>query len=451
MLFSASKFAMNYGFTKMRLGTIILCALLLAGCKSERALRSYPASAAAAAAVPAARVLPPLPKRELSAEVKEVRDRAAATASKLRGLDFKDAVGMTELTGWEYGTRTREMAEILGGDDLRLLAKLASAGGMLPAGTDLATLASSFAAASAGATYSPFDRQVLLVSRFKDESLITHEYVHALQDQHYDLMKLLMARPFDFDQLGAAFALIEGDAMNVQRRFERKDLFERMTLDEIARIENDRFGLYRKEVGALFPPLLTETFIFRYRDGARFVEAVRRERRAGAFEALFSRPPVSTEQVLHPEKYFANEQPLRVAISEDLLTDGGGWKLANSSPLGEVGIKALLMGGLSEKAAARAAAGWGGDRAFLLENVNKERALFVWKTLWDSPQEAAEFFQAYLAFAKTKGDVTSINANSSSIREDGGMVSLVRREGVAVVIARGSEGDLNFAGRLAAN
>lgn len=433
---------MNDGLNKLRLGAFVLGALLLlTSCKSERTLRSYPA--VAAAAVPAARVLPPLPKRELSAEAKEMRDRAAMTAAKLRGLEFKDAIGMTELTGWEYGTRTREMAELLGGDDLRSLAKLAGAGGMLPTGTDLATLASSFAAASAGATYSPFDNQVLLVSRFKDESLLAHEYVHALQDQHYDLMKLLMVRPFDFDQSGAAFALIEGDAMNVQRRFERKESFERLTLDEIARLENDRFSLYRKEVGALFPPLLTESFIFRYRDGARFVEAVRRGR-PGAFAALFSKPPISTEQVLHPEKYFANEQPLRVALDEDLL-GGANWKIANSSPLGEVGIKALLMAGLPEKTAARAAAGWGGDRAFLLEKTNDAGSLFVWKTLWDTPQEAAEFFQAYLAFAKTKGDVTNLNADLAAIKEGNAMSSLVRRNGAAVIVTRGGEEDLNFA------
>lgn len=433
---------MSYGFTKVRCGIFVLFVLMFASCKTERTLRSYPASAAVA--VPAARVLPPLPKRELSSEAREVRDRAAVTAARLRGLSFRDEVGMTELTGWEYGTRTRDMAEMLGGDDLRLLAKLAIAGGMLPAGTDLATLASSFAAASAGASYSPFDKQVLLVSRFKDESLITHEYVHALQDQHYDLMNLLVERPFDFDRSGAVFALIEGDAMNVQRRFERKESFERLTLDEITKVEHERFNLYRKEVGALFPPLLTETFIFRYRDGARFVEAVRRDKRsAGGVASLFQRPPVSTEQVLHPEKYFSNEQPQQVAINVKLLADER-WQVANSSPLGEVAVKALLMAGLSEKASARAAAGWGGDRAFLLENADG-RTLFVWKTLWDNSQEAAEFFQAYHAFAKVKGVVTNSDARFITIQESNGAFCLVRREGLSVVVARGNEADLNLA------
>src|SRR5919202_6232355 len=104
-------------------------------------------------------------------------------ASDLRELPFKSGgVGMAELSGWEYGTRTREMAETLGGDELRALSRLAAAGGVLPEGTDLATLASSFAAVSAGATYSPLDKQILLVGKPKSDSLLTHEMVHALQD-----------------------------------------------------------------------------------------------------------------------------------------------------------------------------------------------------------------------------------------------------------------------------
>jgi hypothetical protein len=85
-------------------------------------------------------------------------------ASRTRGLEWRGEVGMTELSGWEYGTRTKEIADVLGTDDLKALSRLAVAGGMLPEGTDLASLAVSFTAATAGATYSPLDKQVLLVS-----------------------------------------------------------------------------------------------------------------------------------------------------------------------------------------------------------------------------------------------------------------------------------------------
>ena len=234
---------------------------------------------------------------------------------------------MTELSGWEYGTRTKEIADVLGTDDLKGLSRLAVAGGMLPEGTDLAALAVSFTAASAGATYSPLDKQVLLVSDdpkgggFRDQGLLTHEFVHALQDQHFDLLKMMTARPFSFDREEATFALVEGDAVSVERRVSQGDAWQRKTLDDIAREEDERFASYRRGLGALFPPLLTETFIFRYRDGLRFVEAMRRARPAVSVDEVFRRPPQSSEQVLHPEKYLSNEAPRDVELSDESSAD----------------------------------------------------------------------------------------------------------------------------------
>ena len=379
-------------------------------------------------------------------------------ASTTRGLGWKSEVGMTELSGWEYGTRTREVAEMLGSDDLKTLSRLAVAGGVLPEGTDLATLAVSFAVASADATYSPLDKRVLIhadpsnpVARH-NSSLLTHEYVHALQDQHFDLLTLLAARPYDFDRTEAAFALVEGDAMNVQRRVESGAAWSRRTLDDIARQEDERFGVYRKEIGALFPPLLTETFIFRYRDGARFVEAVRR--RAGLarrVDDLFRRPPVSSEQILHPEKYFAGELPREVRVDEQAF-GAGGWQLTTSTPLGEIGVRGLLLAGLSPREATRAAAGWGGDRAYLFERAAAAAPLFVWKTAWDSPADALEFFRAYNSLRRRNAVPVSGSDDTQNLWRDDGRATLVRRAADnTVVVIRGAESEIAAALELVEN
>jgi hypothetical protein len=405
----------------------------------------------AAAAV--ARTLPPLPARPLSKEMQEVRERNMRVASDLRELPFKAGeVGMSELSGWEYGTRTREMAEILGGDELRALGKLASAGGVLPEGTDLVTLAASFTAVSAGATYSPLDKQVLLVGKFKGDSLLTHELVHALQDQNFDLLGLLVVRPYNFDRTEAVFAVVEGDAMNVQRRMEEGDAYGRKSLDEITKQEGARFGEYRKEVEKLFPPLLTETFIFRYRDGARLVEAIRRKSGERGVDELFRRPPVSSEQILHPEKYAAGEMPRDVALDEAAFTKEG-WQNVTSTPLGEIGVRGLLLAGMNREAALRAAAGWGGDRAFLFERPNSA-PLFVWKTIWDKPSDALEFFRAYDALERQRGarhtDDASIAGESSLVKwSDGNRTTLAQLSGDRVLIIRGADADIQSALELA--
>lgn len=386
-----------------------------------------------------------------------------AKASQTRGLAWASAPGMAELTGWEYGTRAREMTELLGGDELRRLSRLAAAGGLLPEGTDLATLAAGFTAASATALYSPFDKSVLLVARERgksekqpapavDESLLAHELTHALQDQHFDLLKLLTAKPYSFDRSEAAFAVVEGDAMNVERRLGVGEAaWSRRTPEDAARAEDTRFSAYRQELGALFPALLTETFIFRYRDGARLVETARRRGGERAVDELFTRPPASTEQVLHPEKYFANEQPREVQIDETRFA-AAGWNVTTSTPLGELGVRGTLLKNLKQRDAARAAAGWGGDRAYLFERAGGG-TLFVWKSVWETGIDAQEFFRAYNALARSRGatesDTQQDASHSEKVWREGETLTLVRTEGDAVVVLRGRDADLAASSRFA--
>lgn len=415
--------------------------------------RSAPGAAAPATALLDAprRTLPPLPSRPLSTRLAALGERAMADASAARGLGWRGQVGMTELTGWEYGTRTKEVADVLGTDDLAGLSRLAVAGGMLPEGTDLASLAVSFTAASAGATYSPLDKQVLIVAEKsktraeekKRASLLTHEFVHALQDQHFDLLRLMMVRPFDFDRTEALFALVEGDAMSVERRVQLGEAFARLSLDEVLRQEDARYSPYRRGIGALFPPLLTETFIFRYRDGLHFVETMRRERPETSLDELFRRPPATSEQVLHPEKYLSGEAARDVSLNTSGLT-AEGWRLAAATPLGEIGVRGVLMSGVTPDEARRAAAGWGGDRAYVFEREGLA-PLFVWRTVWDRERDAREFFDAYNALLYGRGGRRSSGASEpgAARREwrERGLRTIVFIEGDAVTVVRGAETD----------
>jgi len=261
------------------------------------------------------------------------------------------------------------------------------------------------------------------------------------------LMKVLVVRPYSFDRAEAAFAVIEGDAMNVQRRLERGESYGRLPLDEISKEENERFGDYRREIGRFFPPLLTETFIFRYRDGARFVESVRRAKGERGVDALFQRPPASTEQILHPEKYDANEAPREVAPLEAVFA-ADGWRMSASTPLGEIGVRGLLMAGVPSAEAARAAAGWGGDRAYLFEKTGSA-PLFVWQTVWDKPADAEEFFTAYNRLRSRAGakpvESPAAGETSQAAWREAGRFTIVRRTGDAVLIIRGAEQDAKAA------
>lgn len=408
-------------------------------CGSKRS--STPSrSSYSVAARPARPALPPLPERPLSAELEAKRGEAMRRVAELRGLAWLNDVPMTELFAWEYGPRNSEMARYLGGEDLRALGRLAVAGGMLPEGTDLATLAASFTAVSAGANYSPLDKRVLLVAnQAHTPSLLAHEYVHALQDQHFDLLQLLTARPYNFDRAEAVFAVIEGDAMNVQRRLESGEAYARRSLDEIMRQEDERLKSYRREMGELFPPLLTETFIFRYRDGARFVEEIRRKKGQSGVDELFRQPPASSEQILHPEKYLAREAPREARLDERAFAERG-WQLVTDTPLGEIGIRGLLLAALAPPVATRAASGWGGDRAYLFER-DDGATLFAWQTVWDSRRDAEEFFRAYNGLCGRTAERIDSGGEQILWRSDG-RVTWVRLQGDGVLILRGDEAEI---------
>jgi len=439
--------------------SLVASASLLAGaCDSKRGSVERRRGSQAAVEDETTRSLSPLPERELSPALAVVRARAMRRAAETRGLQWRAEPGMIELTGWEYGTRAREMTGALGGDELRSLSRLAVAGGLLPGGTDLAMLAAGFTASASSAIYSPLDRRVLLLKeggkqkRPADESLLAHELTHALQDQHFELLRLLDTRPYSFDRAEAVFAVVEGDAMNVQRRIEHGEAWSRLTPEAVAQFEGKRFGAAGGELGALFPPLLTETFHFRYRDGSRFVETVRRRSGVRGVDELFRRPPASSEQVLHPEKYFAGEGPREVRADEARFASAG-WGTSAATPLGEIGARGLLLKAVGRREAERAAAGWGGDRAYLFERADAS-ALFVWQTAWDTDADAREFFRAYNALQGSRGGTPQDSAaaspdDSSRTWREGELLTLIRVEGDRVSVLRGHELDVRAALELA--
>lgn len=428
--------------------------LLVAACGRSRRQKAEggEAPAAAAVVVPAveaapARALPPLPERAVSQELRAAVVRARADASRLRGLPWREEVGVAPLTSWELGARATALADVYGAGDLQSLARLAAAGGIIPEGADPSALAATFTSVSVGAIYSPLDRKVLVradsdqSAAARKHSLLTHEYVHALQEQHFDVSGLLAARPYNFDRSEAAFALVEGDAASVQRRVEQGEGFGRLPLEEIERAEDARFDSLRRGAGWLFPPLLTETFVFRYRDGLHFVEALRRARPSVSADDLFRRPPASTEQVLHPEKYLADERPREVSVDEPALTSGG-WRLDASTPFGEVGVRGLLLGRAGVAEARRAAAGWGGDRAGLYTR-DGHVPLFVWRTAWDTTTDARQFFDAYNARWRRDDRTARASAGPRQfLWPDGPAVTLVRLDGDTVTVVRGAEADV---------
>ncbi len=213
---------------------------------------------------------------------------------------------------------------------------------------------------------------------------ITHELVHALQDQYLNLDSLAKQRG-DNDRQAAAQAVMEGQAtfeqlsamlgggnfaMNLPGGWDRV----RQTIRE---------SQSSMPVFANAPMLVQETLLFPYLSGAEFVRRYK-EKRPG--QVPYQSMPVSTSQVMHPERLLDSAvTPWRVELPKP-----EGATLTYSNNLGEFETRLFLYQHLGDVGqAARGASGWTGDRYDVVNTP--QGAGLVWVTVWDSPVSAASF------------------------------------------------------------
>jgi hypothetical protein len=139
-----------------------------------------------------------------------------------------------------------------------------------------------------------------------------------------------------------------------------------------------------------------EGLTFPYIGGQAFAQSLY-ERGAGSWRllnvALRSRPPLSTEQVLHPEKWLSVEQPVKVSLPGVGEALGAGWEKATEGVFGEWQTAQLIAtGGPLRREASE---GWGGDRYELWRRGAENAVVIRW--VWDTREDAQEFAPAMKA------------------------------------------------------
>jgi hypothetical protein len=226
------------------------------------------------------------------------------------------------------------------------------------------------------------------------EITLAHELTHALEDQYFDLD--IDEGAVD-DETSAHGALIEGTAtvamLDYVARYQTGGIVEREQI--LAQLQAT--DLLESDSG--LPPYLQRSLLFSYTAGARFVDAIGTW--GPANRALRGRGPVSTEQILHPDKYRARERPVDVPPAPP---PGPGWERVTHGTVGEFDTAELVRTSDSPVRAARAAAGWGGGRYDLWRRGGRTVLALAWR--WDTPRDAAEFAAALPRYVEdTLGDI----------------------------------------------
>ena len=218
-----------------------------------------------------------------------------------------------------------------------------------------------------------------------------HEYVHALQDQHYDL-GALTDDTVNSEFQAAVRALAEGEAELVQYLYLTEGSF--FSDEETTAIIADAAAAGRDDLDN-YPPVLISSLVFPYSSGSRFVEALYNDGGFAAIDAAWLDPPRSTEQILHPERYLAGDAPQIVALNPLTDTLGVGWEQIADDILGEFFLREYLDQQLATSAAERLAEGWGGDRYAVYWNETTGGLVMALRLVWDTAEDAAEFAATY--------------------------------------------------------
>jgi hypothetical protein len=297
----------------------------------------------------------------------------AAAADEVLG-QMSDITGLKLISPLKKSLRTREqirayvikeMDEDKDADERYAGERSAEAFGLLPKGFDLDTLMIDLLTEQIAGLYDPKAHEFYVADwiPIDDQKMVmAHELTHALEDQHFQIENWSKAaRPNDDAEL-AREAVLEGSAMAAMVDYlmagtgrslrDLPDINPAMLLGDM-----DNTPTLAKA-----PPFLKDALIFPYLDGLTFSAAVLKGAGWSNLPAVFTRPPVSTQQILHPELYRTDKPAPVVTLPAMDKTIGPGWKKLEDNIMGEFGWKEVLKQFLGDAKATPVSTGWDGDR-----------------------------------------------------------------------------------------
>jgi len=322
-------------------------------------------------------------------EVADVRGLEPLVPVIPRYLLSKTKVRPVLAASFEAGGGTQDALD----DEARVLTAL----GLIKPTYNLYTNALNGLADGIGGFYlSPTDELYVIGTGFTgvERYIFSHEYGHALVDQHFDLDALAgyPLCPGDAQRCQAIRALIEGDATLVMNQWLEQyagpqDLLDILSFDAPAQVMPDQFA----------PPFVVPEANFPYVEGLNFVDAMYARGRWALVNAAYTNLPESTEQILHPSKYFDGDSPEEMPDTPLDSVLGEGWRLLDNNSLGEwmtylmLGYGADVDAQLDDAVAERAAAGWGGDRYWVYFNDESGQTAMSVRWSWDTIGDATTF------------------------------------------------------------
>ncbi len=232
--------------------------------------------------------------------------------------------------------------------------------------------------------------------------VLAHELTHALQDQHYGLDNYLSPDVTNDDNALALSSLVEGDASLVMFAYSMLPMGEKVTdipdyvafMEQQSALMEAALPLYSSA-----PRYIKQNLMFSYSYGTEFVKNFLLVHSWDDLKILYKNPPQTTEQIMHPEKFFNGPdlpQDAQFLAEQHYGSHETNENEVTSNILGEFTTYLLLREHLDEVTARKGAEGWDGDLVTLTEKSGENSLEILRMTFcWDSEAEAIEFREAY--------------------------------------------------------
>jgi len=317
--------------------------------------------------------------------------------------------------------------------------------GLVPQDFDLAKNTVDLLTEQAAAFYD-FHRKRMFITDWTPsatrEPALVHELGHALADQNVNLDKFIKQGQKSDDGSMARLAVMEGQASWLMAEYLARKAGQSLAtspdlLNTMANsIESgaSEFPVFESE-----PLYLRETLTFPYSQGLLFQNAVYMRLKQRAFDEVFRKPPVSTQQILHPDTYFSDLEPTRPALPQ--LPDGRGYKRIADGTVGELDHSVLLEQYAGRDESKAVSPHWRGGVYALLEHRSPERVVLLYAVEWDDAASAGRYFGLYRKVLEKKWKHLAIESESptalSGAGDDGHF--LVQLTGNVVTSLEGAE------------
>lgn len=233
-----------------------------------------------------------------------------------------------------------------------------------------------------------------------------HEYTHALQDQNYDFKNGLdytdETCEQDSERCAAIQALLEGDASTLEMEW----FTNHATPQDIFEIQQF-YSNYDSPIFDSAPEFLKEDFLFPYTYGQTFVQNLYDQGGWAAVDRAYRDLPLSTEQILHPERY-PDDKPIMVNLPDLSSVFLDDWREIDHGVMGEWYTYLILAFGfdpgarLRETQAQTASEGWGGDAYVVFHNDQTNKSALILASRWESEKDADEFASAFEEYASAR-------------------------------------------------